>query len=155
MLEDLGRLALYDDILANPIGQSYCAMLRSVADDESQGAFVAAVARLSGLLSAHAERRAAPSCGDVWQDYLLTNILEAENTFTRNAARVGPARLSPALTALARQDLAILQALYQLKRRRIARVRRPPRLARRPTVSDVGGISPGEYFSKQPAAAGG
>ena len=114
MLEDLGRLALYDGILANPIGQSYCAMLRSVAAEESQGQFLAAVARLSGLLSAHAERRDAPSCGDVWQDYLLTNILEAENTFTRNAARVGPDRLSPALTALARQDLAIFQALYQL-----------------------------------------
>ena len=114
MLENLDRLALYDGILTNPVGQSYCAMLRCVAAEESQAKFLAAVARLSGLLSEHAERRAAPSLGDVWQDYLLANIMEAENTFTRTAGQVGPARLSPALTALAQQDLAILQALFQL-----------------------------------------
>lgn len=114
MLENLDRLALYDGILTNPVGQSYCAMLRCVAAEESQGPFLAAAARLSGLLSEHAEHRAAPSLGDVWQDYLLANIMEAENTFTRTAARVGSARLSPALTALAQQDLAILQALFQL-----------------------------------------
>ena len=114
ILEDLDRLALYNGILTNLVAQSYCAMLRCVAAEESQGPFLAAVARMSGLLSEHAELRGAVWPGDVWQDFFLTSILEAENTFTRTAARVDPARLSPALTSLARQDLATLQALFQL-----------------------------------------
>ena len=113
LLEAIDRLALFGEILAGPVGQAYCAMLRCLAAEEPEAGFLTAVARLSGLLSAHAERHGSPPSGDVWQDYLLSRLLEAQNTFSRTAARDGARGLSPALTALARQDLVILQELFQ------------------------------------------
>ena len=113
VLDSLDRLALYTDILDDAIGQSYCAMLRH-ATGESPLQFIAALARLSGLLGEHAELESAHSHGDAWQSYLLTRLLEAENAFSRKAEVTGFAGLSPALTALAEQDLAILQQLFAL-----------------------------------------
>ena len=113
ILDSLDRLALYTDILDDAIGQSYCAMLRH-ATGESPLQFIAALARLSGLLGEHAELESVHSHGDAWQSYLLTRLLEAENAFSRKAEVTGFAGLSPALTALAEQDLAILQQLFAL-----------------------------------------
>ena len=113
VLDSLDRLALYTDVLDDAIGQSYCAMLRH-ATGESPLQFIAALARLSGLLGEHAELESAQSHGDAWQSYLLTRLLEAENAFSRKAEVTGFAGLSPALTALAEQDLAILQQLFAL-----------------------------------------
>ena len=113
ILDSLDRLALYTDILDDAIGQSYCAMLRH-ATGESPLQFIAALARLSGLLGEHAELESAHSHGDAWQSYLFTRLLEAENAFSRKAEVTGFAGLSPALTALAEQDLAVLQQLFAL-----------------------------------------
>ena len=88
-------------------------MLRHATGD-SPLQFIAALARLSGLLGEHAELESAHSHGDAWQSYLLTRLLEAENAFSRKAEVTGFAGLSPALTALAEQDLAILQQLFAL-----------------------------------------
>ena len=120
VLGGLERLALYTDVLDEPIGQGYAALLRHAAAGESAAQFTAAAAQLSGLLAAYAELQAAPQphgdawrC-DAWQGFLLTRILEAENAFSRKAAFTGPDGLSPALTALAEQDLAILQGAFAL-----------------------------------------
>ena len=114
MLESLDRLALYDGILTNPVGQSYCAMLRCVAAGEPPHQFVAAAAKLSGLLAEHSERHAGRADGDAWQHFLVQQIIEAENAFTQSAALAGPNGLSAALRSLAEEDLSILHRLFDL-----------------------------------------
>lgn len=50
-----------------------------------------------------------------WQDYLITQILKAENPFTQQAQQIELAGLSPALVAAARHDLQALWHLYLCK----------------------------------------
>ena len=114
VLDSLDRLALYTHVLHDDVFQGYCAMLRCVAVGDPPHRFVAAAAKLSGLLAQHSECNTGPAHGDAWQDFLLRQILEAENAFTQRAALVGPTGLSAALRALAEADLAILQRLFDL-----------------------------------------
>ena len=114
ILNSLDRLALYTHILKDATFQSYCAMLRCVAAGESPHRFVAAAAKLSGLLAQHSERNAGSVQGDAWQHFLVQQIVEAENAFTLRAALVGPSGLSPALRSLAKEDLSILRRLFDL-----------------------------------------
>lgn len=114
VLDGLDRIALYTDVLVDPIGQGYCNLLRQAAAGESTPQFLVAAARISGLLAEFAELHSAHTVGDAWQDYLLTRLLEAENAFTRRAEFAGAEGLSPALTTLAEQDLAILQSVFAL-----------------------------------------
>ncbi len=114
VLDSLDRIALHTDVLDSAIGRSFCAMLGQASSDNSPSQFVSAVARLTGLLAEHAELHATESSGDIWQDYLLSRLLVAENAFTRKAECAGPNGLSPALITLVEQDLAILQRLFIL-----------------------------------------
>lgn len=112
--ESLDRLALYADVLADDIGQAYCRLLREAAAGDSPAQFVAAAARLSGLLAEFAELEIQEYRGDAWQHFLVTRLREAENAFTRKAECTGFRGLSPALTALAGCDLTLLQQLFAL-----------------------------------------
>lgn len=114
VLDSLDRLALYTHVLHDDTFQSYCAMLRCVAAGEPPHRFVAAAAKLSGLLAQYCERNAERMQGDAWQHFLVQHIREAENAFTLRAALVGPSGLSTALRSLAEEDLAILQRLFDL-----------------------------------------
>ena len=112
--ESLDRLALYTDVLADEIGQGYCRLLHQAAAEDSPTQFVAAAARLSGLLAEYAELELREPQGDAWQCYLVTRLREAENAFTRKAEFAGLGGLSPALSALAAEDLTLLQQLFAL-----------------------------------------
>ena len=114
VLDSLDRLALYTHVLHDEIFQGYCAMLRCVAVGDPPHRFVAAAAKLSGLLAQHSACNTEPTHGDAWQDFLVQQVLEAENAFTQRAALVGPTGLSTALLSLAEEDLAILQRLFDL-----------------------------------------
>ena len=114
ILNSLERLALYTHVLHDDILQSYCAMLRCVAAGDPPHRFVAAAAKLSGLLAQYSERHAGRVHGDAWQRFLVQQIREAENAFTQRAALTGPNGLSTALRSLAEEDLSILQRLFDL-----------------------------------------
>lgn len=114
VLSSLDRLALYTHVLHDDIFQSYCSLLRCVAVGDPPHQFVAAAAKLSGLLAQHSERNPGRVQGDAWQHFLVQQICEAENAFTQRAEQVGPNDLSTALGALAEEDLAILQRLFDL-----------------------------------------
>lgn len=112
--ESLDRLALYTDVFADDIGRGYCRLLRQAAAGDSPAEFVAAAARFSGLLAGFAEPEPRELHEDAWQSYLVQRLREAENAFTRKAELTGFSGLSPALSALAAEDLALLQQFFTL-----------------------------------------
>lgn len=67
---------------------------------------------LVGKLMEHALETPFPAMGSVWQDYILDNILLAENDFTRQVER--GKELPDVVLKAAEADLLSLQTLYNL-----------------------------------------
>jgi uncharacterized protein len=56
--------------------------------------------------------QALVASGLSWQDYLIKQVLRADNAFTKRVQKQPLEQISPALLAAARQDLAALHQLY-------------------------------------------
>lgn len=63
----------------------------------------------------HSLKTPFPAMGSIWQDYLLDNLLLMENGFTRRVEQQGLGSLSEAVLISAKQDLLMLQRLYNLE----------------------------------------
>ena len=108
----VASLLLYQSVLDNEIGQAFLQLLRSFRQQDADGL---------ACLEAYGQWFRAMAAAELsWQDYLLTQIVRADNPFTQQVQRsfrVTQKRsplieLPPALVLAAQQDLQRLQSLY-------------------------------------------
>jgi predicted AAA+ superfamily ATPase len=128
LLQKAVSLLVYQSVLETEIGQAFLQLLRQLCQIESD----AGASSLECLRAYGAWFKLLADRNQSWQDYLLTAILRDDNPFSRQvqgdsiskrpiseaaisevAMQSFSTGLSPALIAAVRQDLRILQVLYQ------------------------------------------
>lgn len=97
-------LLLYQDVLANEIGQAFLQLLRAIAQGTPT--------HFEALQAYGRWFYALATAGKSWEETLLDRLLAAENPFTQQAQQYDFNDLSPSLVAAAKQDLQVLQYLY-------------------------------------------
>lgn len=97
-------LLLYQSVMQGEAGQAWLRLLTALQPEESNPIH---------CLSAYGQWfQALVATGLSWQDYLLVQLLQADNALTRQAQLTQPTLCAAALTAAAQQDLRALQQLY-------------------------------------------
>jgi predicted AAA+ superfamily ATPase len=126
-------LLLYSDVFANDLGQSWLQLLRSIRQPNPNPTdCLQAYSRWFQQL-VHKETS--------WQDFLITAILEADNSFTRQTQQRSLQDLPPVLLQAAQQDLRSLQTLYNFPIAQIAEAVQT--IAHLPTPPLVWQLAPG------------
>jgi len=108
-------LLLYQSVLEGSIAQAFLELLQVLGKsniDEN-------VDEIDRLRAYGTWFKTQATTGLSWSDYLLLQILKADNPFTQQAQRLPFAELSSALVAAAQQDLRSLQCLYQCQGQQI------------------------------------
>jgi predicted AAA+ superfamily ATPase len=95
-------LLLYQSVLKGDIGQAFLNVLQTLQQGDRL-ACLYAYGNWFSTLAAHQQS---------WQDYLLSEILRADNPFTRQVQQQDLTDLPSELLDAARSDLRILQSLY-------------------------------------------
>ncbi|MCG8365903.1 MAG: ATP-binding protein, partial [Pseudanabaenales cyanobacterium] len=104
-------LLLYQSVLENPIGRAWMKLLDALVEGEER----------TGL-RAYGNWFYTQTIGDqTWRRYLISQILQADNAFTRQAQQVPVSDLPPSLAAAARHDLRLLQSLYNCQSEQLSR----------------------------------
>jgi uncharacterized protein len=115
MQRAIAGLLLYQDIVDNEVGKALIKMLQAIANgDRSQGNALTCLTAYGSFFKALADQNCS------WEEYLIDQLLQAENPFSLHAQKTAIAdttgaigkRLSPALVTAARQDLESLHVLY-------------------------------------------
>lgn len=97
-------LLLFRDIFTSPLAQALVQLLDALCQGDSEP-----------CLTAYATWfQAAATANQSWSNYLIQQILRAENPFSTQAQQYNPLELPTALVAAARQDLRQLQVLHGL-----------------------------------------
>ncbi|HEY9883057.1 MAG TPA: ATP-binding protein [Thermosynechococcaceae cyanobacterium] len=108
LLHQAAALLVYQSVLKGNVGQAFLALLQALRHAERNTA-----AENIDCLRAYGDWFSAlADCKQSWQDYLLTQLLHAENAFTQQVQRADLSDLAPALVAAARHDLQVLQQMY-------------------------------------------
>ncbi|HEY9662585.1 MAG TPA: ATP-binding protein [Allocoleopsis sp.] len=102
---EAASLLLYQSVLTGAASQAFLDLIQALIQPDMTG--------INCLWSYGQWFQALASTGLNWQDYLLSQILKAENPFVQQAQRSNFTALPPALVAAAQHDLQILQRLYQ------------------------------------------
>jgi hypothetical protein len=102
--QQAASLLLYQSVLSGAIGQAFLHLLHTLRHRDEDG--------LNCLLAYGKWFQALAAVQQSWQDYLLSQILQADNPFTQQAQRTELASLPSALVVAAQQDLRALQHLY-------------------------------------------
>ena len=105
-------LLLYQPVLTGTATRTFLELLQAISQPDVTG--------INCLWSYGQWFQALATTGLSWQEYLLTQILKADNPFTRQAQRLPFSQLPPALVAAAQHDLGILQYLYQCDSQQIS-----------------------------------
>ncbi|MBS0016056.1 MAG: ATP-binding protein [Arthrospira sp. SH-MAG29] len=103
-------LLLYQEVMADPIGQAFLSLLDYMLQGESHQILQA----YSYWFRVQAEQSQS------WQNYLITQVLRADNPFSRQAQQSDLTALNPSLIAATRHDLEILHTLYKCQGTKIA-----------------------------------
>jgi uncharacterized protein len=98
-------LMLYQSVLKNPAGQAFLDLLQALHHSEVSG--FNCLAAYGNWFKIQAAQNLS------WRDDLISQILKDENPFSRRVQQTDFASLPPALVEAARQDLQVLQNLYQ------------------------------------------
>ncbi|BAY12964.1 hypothetical protein NIES2098_61560 [Calothrix sp. NIES-2098] len=98
-------LLLYQSVLQSEVGIAFLELLQAIRYTDADG---------RGCLQAYGSYfHALAAKNQTWEDYLINQILIAENPFTKLAQKQEFANLPTALVAAAQQDLHVLQSLYE------------------------------------------
>ncbi len=100
--QQISALVVYQGVLQNPVGQAFLRLLEKLRS-QNKGLILRAYGQWFQAIAAQQQS---------WQDFLVTQILQADNPFTQQAQNA--AQLPDSLTAAAQYDLRLLQQLYQL-----------------------------------------
>jgi uncharacterized protein len=115
MQRAIAGLLIYQDILASEVGIALIELLQAIANgDRSQGNALICLKAYGRFFKA----LAVENCS--WDEYLIEQVLQAENPFSLQAQTIDldsqtgtlQKRLSPALVTAAGQDLRSLYTLY-------------------------------------------
>ncbi|VXD23155.1 conserved hypothetical protein [Planktothrix serta PCC 8927] len=101
----VATLLLYQDIFNDEIGQEFLNLLETF--HQSEASILNCLKAYGTWFKVQAKHRQS------WQEHLITQILRADNPFTQQAQQIPFQQLSPVLVEAAKQDLKILQTLYQ------------------------------------------
>lgn len=98
-------LLLYQSVLQSEVGNSFLELLQAIRYTDADA---------KSCLQAYGSYfQALAASSQNWEDYLITQILIADNPFTRLAQQQEWENLPPALIAAVRHDLQVLQSLYE------------------------------------------
>ncbi|BAY25744.1 hypothetical protein NIES2100_55520 [Calothrix sp. NIES-2100] len=98
-------LLLYQSVLKSEVGIAFLDLLQAIRYTDADG---------RGCLQAYGNYfHALAAINQNWEDYLITQILMAENPFTRLAQKEEFENIPLALVAAAQHDLQVLQSLYE------------------------------------------
>ncbi|NEQ96907.1 MAG: ATP-binding protein [Cyanothece sp. SIO2G6] len=119
LIETLRRqvasLLLYQTVLHTEIGQAFLHLLDQLLSQMEQDGHELQCLEAYGRWF-HALAEAQQS----WQTYLITQVLWADNPFTRRAQWMAEIGMDPDLTAAAVHDLNILQSLYHCSSQQVS-----------------------------------
>ncbi|HEY9697232.1 MAG TPA: ATP-binding protein [Trichocoleus sp.] len=101
--QQIASLLLYQSVLQTEVGRAFLDLLQSFQQPNDGLNCLQAYGRWFNALAA---------TGQSWQTSLLTQVLQADNAFTRQVEQVDLSGLPPALLSAAKQDLRTLQHLY-------------------------------------------
>lgn len=134
------RLCLFGNILADPPGRAYLALLRTLLENQDRGLVRRAAAELFHAL-ATAAASGLPGPGDAWQRYLLWRVFSDDNPFSRAAQRWQFDEIPAGLREAARRDLVAIGRLYALNGARLSGAVADT-LAEMPSWTDFEGLGP-------------
>lgn len=112
-LSSAERLLLFSNVLADPPGQAYVTLLRTLVDGQDRSLIRRSASALFGAL-ASALAEGLPGPGDAWQRYLMHRVLSDENPFSRAAQRWPFEAIPPGLREAAQRDLVAIGRLFLL-----------------------------------------
>ena len=108
-------LLLYQSVLDSDVGQSFLAFLSALGRGDKISCSLAYGKWFSALATGQQS----------WRQYLITQILLADNAFSQQAQTAGAKaptdKFAPGIAAAVHHDLAILQALYHLPTEQLSR----------------------------------
>lgn len=119
-------LLLYQSVLSGEVGQAFSNLLQAFLHSDADG--------LKCLQAYGRWFKALAASQQSWQDYLVTQILRDDNPFSQQAQLTPVEKLPPALIAATRQDLQVLQSLYQCSSEQLSRW---VQVAAKPTVAPI------------------
>jgi uncharacterized protein len=98
-------LLLYQSVLASDVGKTFLNLLQTIryTDGDGRDCLQAYGNYFHALASSH----------QTWEEYLIGQILTADNPFSQLAQQQEFSQLPPALAAAVQHDLQILQSLYE------------------------------------------
>lgn len=99
---EAAALLLYQAVMQEEAAQAFLSLLTTLEQPDE----------LNCLYEYGRWFQALVASGLSWQDYLIKQVLRADNAFTKRVQKQPLEQVSPALLAAARQDLAALHQLY-------------------------------------------
>lgn len=98
-------LLLYQSVLQSDVGKSFLNLLQTIRYTDADG---------RDCLQAYGSYfQALTNTGQTWEEYLIKQILRADNAFSKLAQQQELSKLPSALVAAVRHDLQVLQSLYE------------------------------------------
>ncbi|MBF2026297.1 MAG: ATP-binding protein [Oscillatoriales cyanobacterium C42_A2020_001] len=108
ILQQAASLLVYQSVLETEVGQAFLELLQAI----HRAKRAPTLKTLSCLRAYGRWFRLLAELNQSWQEYLVTQILQADNPFTRQAQRLPLEQIPAHLREAARHDLQILQRLY-------------------------------------------
>lgn len=108
----IASLLLYQSVITKTVGQAFIQLLESL----SKGDVIA----IECIRAYSNWFRTIASQNISWQEYVIYQIVQDENLFSKQVQNVDITSLSPNLIAAAKHDLQILQNLYQCSGKQIS-----------------------------------
>lgn len=131
--QDLEGLLIYGDTFQDSIGRAFRRLLVGLSSQPPEP--------VSSLYPSWFQ--ALAETGEPWQNYVIEQVLLADNPFTRQVQHQGLEKLPPALVEAVCADLSSLESLYHLDPQQVATwVARVGELPRVPVVWQVSSPSP-------------
>ena len=108
--QSLDGLLIYGDSFQDAIGHAFRNLLAALGS-QPPGPVLSLYSRWFQALA---------ETGQPWQNYVIEQVLQADNPFTRQVQHQGLERLPPALVEAVCADLTSLESLYQLDPQQVA-----------------------------------
>ena len=108
----IASLLLYQSVITKTVGQAFIQLLESL----SKGDVIA----IECIRAYSNWFRTIASQNISWQEYVIYQIVQDENPFSKQVQNINITSLSPNLIAAAKHDLQILQNLYQCSGKQIS-----------------------------------
>ena len=110
--KQIASLLLYHSVLKNPVGETFIELLQSLCKNDVNE--IECIQAYSNWFRAIASRNIS------WQEYIISQIIKDDNSFSKQVQKRKLTDLSPTLIAAAKHDLQILQNLYQCSSKKIS-----------------------------------